>query len=245
MCTIVVLNEYVEGYPLVVAANRDERYDRRSRPPEVDRGFIRPWDDERDGTWLGVSSTGWFVGITNQDDGHHDATALSRGKVVEACLQAENHCAAAKVLKGLELGRYNPFNVVFGRPGAMFLTRAWEGHELEMLPLVDGINVVSNDCWGSAYRPKTTVASTAVGRIMPGDPITEVRSALVKALSCHCSGDDPFQSLCVHADEHAFGTRSTSIITVSNEGIVEYWYSEGHPCMSAGLTLAGVLDKTR
>lgn len=242
MCTIVVLNEYVAGYPLVIAANRDERYDRRSLPPEHVDGLIRPWDEEKDGTWIGAAPGGWFVGVTNQDDGTHDPNALSRGKVVEACLRAQNHCAAARVLRDLRLERYNPFNVVFGRPGAMFLTRAWQGHELEMLPLDAKVNVVSNDCWGGGYSTKTTAVEAAIQRIARGAGVDEVRLALVAALSCHCDSDDPFQSPCVHAEGHSFGTRSTTVITVSNEGTVEYWYSEGHPCMSAGLMLAGTMS---
>jgi hypothetical protein len=65
---------------------------------------------------------------------------------------------------------------------------------------------------------------------------------LFHVLGDHASASvDPFQALCVHADDIEFGTRSTSIITVSNQGNVEYWYSEGRPCMSSGLTLGGSL----
>lgn len=241
MCTLVVLNECVDGYPLIVAANRDERYDRKSSPPETHGDLIRPWDDERDGTWMGIARDGWFVGITNQDDGKHDEHALSRGHVVSDCLKAANHCAVAKVLKALEPQRYNPFNLVFGRPGAMFLTRVWAGHDLEMIPLEPGVNVISNDCW-SHYYDRKVANTTQLVKDIKSRQIIDVIDSLWTVMHGHDACDDPFQSLCVHAEEHAFGTRSTSIITVSNEKDVMYWYSEGHPCQSKVLECVGRLS---
>lgn len=127
MCTLIVLNECVEGHPLIVATNRDERYNRVSHPPErvkwEGRRLIRPRDEEKGGTWIGVAEGGWFVGVTNQVDGHHRDDTLSRGKVVEAVLHVKTHCEAAKLLVAPDRSQYNPFNLVFGRPGAMFLCR--------------------------------------------------------------------------------------------------------------------------
>lgn len=239
MCTLVVLNECIEGYPLVVAANRDERYDRKSLPPEEHGDLIRPWDEERDGTWMGIRRDGWFVGITNQDDGKHDEHALSRGKIVSSCLEAESHCAVAKVLKALDPARYNPFNLVFGRPGVLFLARVWAGHELELIPIEPGVSVISNDCWDHHYDRKVERTTQLVKAIKPKHHIVQIVDELWSAMHDHDASEDPFQSLCVHAEEHAFGTRSTSIITVSNQKDVDYWYSEGHPCQSKMLMCVG------
>jgi uncharacterized protein with NRDE domain len=247
MCTLMVLSEYLDGYPLVVAANRDERYDRASVPPELNVASgvacLRPWDQEKDGTWLGVAQNGWFVGLTNQDDGKHDPNALSRGKVVTECLHAGNHAAAAKCLQRLDVERYNPFNMVFGRPGAMFLSRICPGCQLEMEPLPPGVSVISNDCCANKYQHKVEHARAAACCIDPMGGIDNAIEGLFHLLGdhTHARDDDPFQSLCVHAEEHAFGTRSTSIITVSKGLDVEYWYSEGHPCKSTGLRRFGCL----
>lgn len=247
MCTLIVLNEFLEEYPLVIVGNRDERYDRQSSPPASQGDVICPRDIEKDGTWMGVARNGWFVGLTNQDDGKHDPDTLSRGKVVDDCLHVGTHCEAAKILKGLDLPHYNPFNIVFGRPGAMFLVRAWAGHPMEMDPLAPGINVISNDCWGHGYDIKCNWARNFASSLIDDPPISDIQSVLarlhiVMADHHNASADDPFQSLCVHAEKQAFGTRSTSLITVSKHGDVEYWYLEGHPCQSKGLTLAGRLE---
>lgn len=246
MCTLVVLNECIEGFPLIVAANRDERYNRASLPPEKvthdGRQLICPRDEEKGGTWIGVAEDGWFVGITNQEDGDHRNDTLSRGKVVEACLEAKSHCDVAKLLVALEREKYNPFNLVFGRPGAMFLCRVWAGHELEMVPLERGVNVVSNDCWGTQFECKTKRVSELVSKVK-GDWIIQVVDDLWTIMHDHNPDLDPFQSMCVHAEDHAFGTRSTSIITVSNQKDVMYWYSEGHPCQSGILQCVETLTQ--
>ena len=251
MCTLIILNEQRVDYPLIVAANRDELYARKSRPPETHqiggKTVITPLDEEKGGTWMGVAQDGWFVGITNQDDGKHDEHLSSRGKVVLAILNAGNHSAAARILAGLDPERFNPFNLIFGKPGAMFLTRVMTGHDIEMEPLPKGINVISNDCWGNRYAEKTEWAKRMAWSLTddPPVPFEDVRTRLLITLASHFNNrlakDDPFQAVCVHADEHAFGTVSTSLITVSNQGVVEYWYKEGAACQQTSLTLAGRL----
>jgi len=159
VCTLIILNEVTPGYPLIVAANRDEQYDRRSSPPVIRElpglSLICPTDEVRGGTWIGVTDCGWFVGITNQDDGKHDDNKLSRGQLVRRLLTSPTHTEAAAVLAHVDPSQYNPFNLVFGRPGAMFLSRVLPGKPIEMEPLPTGVSAVSNDCWGDRYVEKT------------------------------------------------------------------------------------------
>jgi len=252
MCTLIVLDEVVPGYPLIVAANRDELYGRRSLAPQLltipGRNYIAPIDEVRGGTWIGVGDGGWFVGITNQDDGHHDDNKLSRGQVVRQLLECGNHTAAARILSELNPKWFNPFNLVFGRPGAMFLTRVLEGQSVEMQPMPTGFNVISNDCWGDRYAEKTEWTKRMAWSLTMDPYVGDIQTVCTRlciTLASHFSHrqakDDPFQAICVHADEHSFGTVSSSLITVSNQGVAEYWYKEGPACQQTSLTLAGRL----
>jgi hypothetical protein len=122
----------------------------------------------------------------------------------------------------------------------MFLTRVMPGHDVEMEPLPSGINVISNDCWGSWYQRKVNHAHVLAVGVEPDEDEHIAFGKLFRALGNHDNADrDPFQALCVHADRFAFGTRSTSVVTVSNQGVTEYWYSEGPPCQSTGMKLCG------
>lgn len=253
MCTLIVLNEHLKSHPLVVAANRDERYDRTASAPAEHRSLagrtmLRPWDHEKCGTWIGVSEEGWFVGITNQDDGKHEETERSRGQVVDAILGMKTHYDAAAYLRDLSHSRVhlNPFNLIFGRPGSLFLCRYREDCNLELDPLWGGINVISNDCDGHHYQRKVNHAYALACRIDPDGSELVASAELFKLLGDHTGATplDPYQAMCVHAPAVGFGTRSTSIITVSKEGDAEYWYSEGPPCQSDGLMLAGHIPQS-
>jgi uncharacterized protein with NRDE domain len=247
MCTIIVLNDAVPGYPLIVASNRDERIDRVSSPPKIQNvsttRVISPRDFHMGGTWMGAAEKGWVVGVTNQHGGDHRERATSRGLVVSECLEAPSHASAARLLMTIPVGLYNPFNLVFGKPGAMFVSTVMSGHPLEMTPILGHVTAISNDCVGHEYDSKVMRAEVLTLHMLDRHSprrIEDVREGLFRTLADHNDGDS-FQSLCVHADERTFETRSTSIITVSNQGNVEYWYSEGAPCKSAGLILVGTL----
>lgn len=159
MCTLLVLNDCVEGYPLIVAANRDERLDRPSVSPKMwaheDNVYVHPIDKKCRGTWFGVSRDGWFTALTNQEDNLGNASAtISRGSVVLDCLHSNNHEGVVEILSDLDLNAVRAFNLVYGRAGEMFLARAIAGKPVRITSLEKGINVVSNDCWGDQYAEK-------------------------------------------------------------------------------------------
>src|SRR5689334_17583921 len=86
MCIIAVAYRAHPNWPLIVAANRDERHDRPSEP-------LAPWSTDpvvvagRDvlagGTWLGVSGDGRFAAVSNvRSLVLSTPTGLSRGRLV-------------------------------------------------------------------------------------------------------------------------------------------------------------------
>lgn len=90
MCLILVAWRVHEGYPVVVAANRDEFHGR----PAARAAF---WDDRPDvlagrdlqahGTWMGVSRSGRFAAVTNYRGGTEPGAAQSRGALVTRFLE--------------------------------------------------------------------------------------------------------------------------------------------------------------
>ena len=96
MCLILVAWKVRSGYPLVVAANRDEFHAR----PALAAGF---WNDrpeilagrdlEAGGTWMGVSRAGRFAAVTNYRGGRDPDAKESRGALVTRFLAG---AAAAK-----------------------------------------------------------------------------------------------------------------------------------------------------
>lgn len=118
MCLIFVAHRHVPGFPLVVAANRDEFYERPTRAA----GY---WDEApqvlagRDllarGTWLGVTRGGRFAALTNYRSGalaRRDAP--SRGQLVSRFLLDDRAPLdyLAEVARDGE--RYNGFSLLAG-----------------------------------------------------------------------------------------------------------------------------------
>ncbi|NIO07825.1 MAG: hypothetical protein GTO40_07375, partial [Deltaproteobacteria bacterium] len=69
MCTLAFYFQRFSKYPIVVAANRDERLERPSGPPQwliEEEGVFGGKDLLAGGTWLGVNHSGMLVGIVNR-----------------------------------------------------------------------------------------------------------------------------------------------------------------------------------
>src|SRR5688572_16712076 len=92
MCLLIVLRGLDATHPVVVAANRDERRDRKASPPGLfvgaRRRLLSPRDREAGGTWLAVSEAGTFAGITNVAGAPPVPGAPTRGDLPHVALDA-------------------------------------------------------------------------------------------------------------------------------------------------------------
>ncbi len=118
MCMILWASDCHLKYKLVVAANRDEFYNRPTLPadywPDHPR-ILAGKDIKHGGTWMGITTTGRFATLTNyRDPSNYDPQALSRGHLVQGYL--ENDLSPASYLKNLSNGKeeYNGFNLLTG-----------------------------------------------------------------------------------------------------------------------------------
>jgi len=125
MCLILFAYKVHPAYPLILAANRDEFYERPSTPadfwsrhPQVLAGI----DLKEKGTWLGVTKGGKFAAITNyRDPASWKEAAPSRGGLVSGYLTGS--LPAETYLKRLSAraARYNGFNLLLGDTRDIFV----------------------------------------------------------------------------------------------------------------------------
>ena len=149
MCLLAVLYRLVPESPILVAANREEYYDRPSQPPTIQSGKPRMlcgMDQRAGGTWLGVNQHGMFVGIcTRRVPGGADTVGLrNRGLVAREVLR----CGSArsgidKAMDELVTHRYEPFNMIIcdSESGWVVYNNAEQN---EVKPLEDGLNISSS-----------------------------------------------------------------------------------------------------
>ena len=117
MCIIFIAFEARADYPLILAANRDEFYNR----PSAAAGW---WDDTpgifagRDlvgwGTWLGVTRSGRFAAVTNYRDPAGNIGTVSRGDLVANFLKGNS--LAREYLEDVKThaDEFSGFNLLVG-----------------------------------------------------------------------------------------------------------------------------------
>ena len=85
MCLILLAWKTRADFPLVVAANRDERHARPASTAAFwpdQPGIMAGRDLQAKGTWLGMSRSGRFASVTNYRGGHDANAVESRGALV-------------------------------------------------------------------------------------------------------------------------------------------------------------------
>ncbi len=163
MCLIGLALDAHPRFPLVIAANRDEFFDRPAAPLDWWRtSSDAPWllggrDLSAGGTWMALSEHGRIGMLTNvRDPSRHRPDAPSRGALVTAWLDGD---------EGLTLG-HNPFNLIGGdlRSGLWW----WRGDRQVDTPLAPGVHALSNAALNEPW-PKVRRLSSAMEDAMRGD----------------------------------------------------------------------------
>ncbi|MDD4092400.1 MAG: NRDE family protein [Smithellaceae bacterium] len=164
MCLILFAYHMHPDYRLILAANRDEFYDRPTAPadfwsshPQVLAGI----DLKEKGTWLGVTREGKFVAITNyRDPASWKADAPSRGKLVSRYLTGS--AGPEKYLRSVvkKADVYNGFNLLLGDGEDLFVYSN-RGDVRKLSPGIYGLsNELLDTPWPKVRRGKQLLKKT-------------------------------------------------------------------------------------
>jgi uncharacterized protein with NRDE domain len=117
MCLVALAIDMDRRFPLVVAANRDEFFDRAAarlawwNPTGDAPPILGGRDLEAGGTWLGLTAAGRLGLLTNvRDPKRHDPAAPSRGSIVPDWLAARE--PVDRFWMRTALAGYNGFNLI-------------------------------------------------------------------------------------------------------------------------------------
>ncbi|MEZ4470194.1 MAG: NRDE family protein [bacterium] len=234
MCTFLVGRGTDPRWPLVIAANRDEFYGRRSTGPEVlidSPRVVGGRDLEAGGTWLGVRPDGFFAGLTNQPRPPGPAAARSRGEVVLEVLRLGAPGARAW-LEALEPADFLPFNLLFGDAAALFVAYGRPGSVTRFEEVPAGFHVLPNGELDTPLFPKVARA-----RALVDGTLESLEAALadghtpsdLPAPPPHLSADvfAAVHRLCVRT--FAYGTVSATSVALVPGGVARYHFAPGAP----------------
>ena len=230
MCTLALAFRQDRRWPVIVAANRDERLGRASegwalRESASGTRFAAPRDALAGGTWVGVSARGLFAGLTNYHapvEWYPDPERRSRGEIVERALAAPDASAVRDALAGEDASRWNPFHLVVADAGSAFLWW-YDGERSGLETLEAGLHVVTeSDREGRGPRADLVRARWPVD-----DPSPEWLQAV---LAVHAAAAGP-AATCIHMDP-AYGTRSSAILRLTGDVTTSDLYvTDVRPCL--------------
>jgi uncharacterized protein with NRDE domain len=234
MCLIVFSIGQHRHFPLVVAANRDEFFQRPTAPMEwwqsdlADAEVLAGRDLLSGGTWLAVNRAGVVSAVTNVREPGAATGARSRG---ELPLLAQKH--DADVLTGLllpECSRYSGFNLVQVHP-----QRGWYFSNRDTHPgrqIHRGIFGLSNHLlqtpWPKLLRLRTAVSDLL--RDTPADQTDQLHDTLIRQLQDTTPAPDrqlPDTGVGIETERFLsspfirgedYGTRATTIVSISHRG---------------------------
>lgn len=237
MCTLIVVHRRIPGVPLVVAANRDEFYDRPAAGP----GFLShpngsrllaPRDLRAGGTWLGLNQNGVFAALTNRPNPTPDPSCRSRGLLVIDALGFADAVKAAAAFESLQPDRYNPFNLLVADANDAFAVVCSAGR-VRVEPLEAGVHVIGNADPDDRDDPKTqrTLLAAQALAALASDRVLEGLGELCRSHDGgQGEGSDPLDATCVHHD--GYGTRSSILLQLSEDPKQsELHYADGAPCV--------------
>jgi uncharacterized protein with NRDE domain len=233
VCLVLIAMDSHPDYSLIVAANRDEFYDRPTAPaafwadaPSVLAGR----DLKAGGTWFGIDRHGRFAAVTNFRQGQRESPAArSRGCLVSDFLTRDVGALEHVERVRAERDLYNGFSLIAGDPWGVFYFSNRQGR---VRHLAAGVYGLSNHLLDTLW-PKVAATKSAFGTLLnEGAPeLTAGLFALLSDRSRPADGLLPstgvapewerlLSSAFIASDD--YGTRSSTVVLIGRDGSIAF-----------------------
>jgi uncharacterized protein with NRDE domain len=254
MCLVLLALDSHPEYSLIVAANRDEFYDRPTAPAAfwADAPSVLAGRDLRaGGTWLGVDRRGRFAAVTNYRQGRRELPApRSRGRLVSDYLTTvtDTREYVEQVTKDAAL--YNGFNLLVGDASELYY---FSNREDRARVLPPGVYGLSNHLLDTAW-PKVSSSKRALGSLLTAHGPELARGLLALLSDRTRPADDLLPTTGVGLELERllssafiasadYGTRCSSVLLLSRGGEATFtevtFGREGIPAGQVHHRLAG------
>ena len=231
MCLILFAHRAHPDYPLVIAANRDEYYER----PTARAAF---WEDHpevlagRDlecmGTWLGITRSGRFAALTNfRDPRQRKTDAPSRGQLVSGFLLSEGHARDYLEEVAQLAPNYNGFNLLAGDLEAIYYLSSRTG---DVQPVSPGIHGLSNHLLDTPW-PKVSRGRNRLQAALAEEPTAETLIELLYDREPAAPHELPDTGIGAEMERvlssalivsPQYGTRASTAVLIGRDGRVSF-----------------------
>ncbi len=232
MCFVLVAFRTHHEYPLVVAANRDEYYQRAATAArwwETEPPILAGRDEEAGGAWFGVRGDGRFGIVTNRRAPSTPRDGIrSRGELIPWLLSHSGILPAFHRHLDEAAAQFNAYNLLYGDLSSLYF---YDNHRQRHEALEPGIYALSNAFldtpWPKVEAGRRRFAQLVSAprldqqalfgllrddRVYPAEslPDTGIGTARERALSA------------IFIDDGDYGTRCSTVLTVDARGRVRF-----------------------
>jgi uncharacterized protein with NRDE domain len=231
MCLIVVAHRAFPGLELLVAANRDELFERPALPASFwpdQPGLLAGRDLRAGGTWLGMTREGRFAAITNYRNPRNRRTdAPSRGALAGDFLTQRTR--PEDYIRAIEPqgAQYNGFSLLAAARGELWFFSNYDSGALRVPPGIHGLsNHLLNEPW-----PKVTRSKAWLARLVPRPFDAENYFEL---LADETVAEDPElpdtgiglererKASAIRIRDPVYGTRCSTVLLVREDGEAQF-----------------------
>ncbi|HOO89261.1 MAG TPA: NRDE family protein [Syntrophales bacterium] len=241
MCLILFSYWSHQKYPLILAANRDEFYERPTAQAsfwEETPHMLAGKDLKDGGTWIGITKTGRMAAITNfRDIRNLKSDAPSRGNLVSGFLRSDEDPVEYIHRIKKVADKYNGFSLILGDSNGLFYFSNTDGYFYEISPGMHGLsNHLLDTPWPKVERGKKLLTGlTSNGRNPSPDEVFHILADTFRPADRYLPDtgiglewERLLSSLFIHSE--IYGTRSSTLILVdrdNNVTFIERSYVEG------------------
>ena len=230
VCTVVVMVRPGHPWPLLLAANRDERTDRAWDPPGAhwpDRpGTIGGRDRLGNGSWMACRG-GVFAAVLNRPGSlGPQAGKLSRGVLPLDALESPSAAAAAEDLARLDAGQYRTFNVIVADAEGAWFARGRGAGRPEVRGLDPGLHMIT------AHDPNDPASARTrahLPRFQSASPPDPGAGSWQDWMNCLQDRSGPRGAAINVPSEQGFGTVCASLAAVSSDRRPVWLFAAGPP----------------
>jgi hypothetical protein len=214
--------------PILVAANREEYFDRKTGTPSIQSGKPRALcgiDQQAGGTWLGVNQHGLFIAACNRRKWQLPDVPTSRGTLCRELLRAATAREAVDMaVEELSTGNYDGVNYICldGESG-------WAVHggdEVNVVEMPEGLSVVADNDLNDPKDERVTLAL----RLLTLQRLDSPVKFLAVASKVFSRGPTPPGRPSIIIRKSDYGTTSSTLLSLGKKPRdAIYQYAPGAP----------------
>ncbi len=231
MCLILLAWRVHPNFPCVVAANRDEYFERPTASADWwsgQEGILAGRDLQAGGPWLGVTRSGRFAALTNfRDPAVYRMDAPSRGTLVTDFLTANWPTAEGLEEVARRGAQCNPFNLICsdGQTLGVYESTIQRARTLE-----PGVYALSNHLLDTPW-PKVRQAKSQLRAALDELPQAAAMLDLLRDDEAAADGELPRTGVSLELERmlssafvrgESYGTRCSTIFTIAVDGTASF-----------------------